>query len=445
MQKKTIFLTRRYILFIISVFINAYGIAFITKALLGTSPITSVNYVLSMFTPLTMGQWTIIVNLLFVAIEPLMMSRSQLRSDIRMYLIQIPITLCFGTFIDLSMTSLSWLNPATYPMQLLSMLAGCVILACGITLEVKADVAMVAGEFFVRVLARRIGGDFGYVKLGFDVGNVILACAFSMLFIGGIHGVREGTVAAALLVGPIVHFLTPFCRVLNGVLGYSKQTGGKATGTPANVVVTIAREFGSGGHMLGEMLASRLGVRLYDREFIKMAAKSSGINEDYIRRNEQTIPSFWLKCILSQGYGTQAGRGLSDDDVLFLAESKIVQQLADKEPCVIVGRCADFVLKGRPGVVRVYCYADCDTAISRCTSEYGMSREKAEAETRRINRARATHYEYYTGQRWDDPRNYDLMINTGSMTLDQACDIIVRMYANAKAGMKAAGAGSTEA
>ena len=445
MQKKTIFLTRRYILFIISVFINAYGIAFITKALLGTSPITSVNYVLSMFTPLTMGQWTIIVNLLFVAIEPLMMSRSQLRSDIRMYLIQIPITLCFGTFIDLSMTSLSWLNPATYPMQLLSMLAGCVILACGITLEVKADVAMVAGEFFVRVLARRIGGDFGYVKLGFDVGNVILACVFSMLFIGGIHGVREGTVAAALLVGPIVHFLTPFCRVLNGVLGYSKQTGGKATGTPANVVVTIAREFGSGGHMLGEMLASRLGVRLYDREFIKMAAKSSGIDEDYIRRNEQTIPSFWLKCILSQGYGTQAGRGLSDDDVLFLAESKIVQQLADKEPCVIVGRCADFVLKGRPGVVRVYCYADCDTAISRCTSEYGMSREKAEAETRRINRARATHYEYYTGQRWDDPRNYDLMINTGSMTLDQACDIIVRMYANAKAGMKAAGAGSTEA
>lgn len=414
MQKKTIFLTRRYILFVISVFINAYGIAFITKALLGTSPITSVNYVLSMFTPLTMGQWTIIVNLLFVATEPLMMSRSQLRADLRMYLIQIPVTLCFGTFIDISMASLSWLQPEAYPMQLLSMLAGCVILACGITLEVKADVAMVAGEFFVRVLARRIGGDFGYVKLGFDVGNVILACAFSMIFIGGIHGVREGTVAAALLVGPIVHFLTPFCRVLNGVLGYSAKTEGRAAAAPANVVVTIAREF------------------------IKMAAKSSGIDEDYIRRNEQTIPSFWLKCILSQGYGTQAGRGLSDDDVLFLAESKIVQQLADKEACVIVGRCADFVLKGRRGVVRVYCYADRDTAITRCTSEYGMSRDKAEAETRRINRARATHYEYYTGQRWDDPRNYDLMINTGSMTLEQACDIIVRMYANAKAGMKAA-------
>lgn len=431
MQRKTIFLTRRYILFVISVFINAYGIAFITKAMLGTSPITSVNYVLSMFTPLTMGQWTIIVNLLFVLSELLMMTRAQLRADLRMYLIQIPVSLCFGTFIDISMTSLSWLNPATYPMQIVSMLAGCVILAGGITLEVKADVAMVAGEFFVRVLARRINGDFGYVKLGFDVGNVIVACVFSMLFIGGIHGVREGTVAAALLVGPIVHFLTPFCRVLNGVLGYSETVAEEQKKSAEHVVVTIAREFGSGGHMLGEMLASKLGVKLYDREFIKMAAKSSGINEDYIKRNEQTIPSFWLKCILSQGYGTQAGRGLSDADVLFLAESKIVQQIADKEPCVIVGRCADFVLKGRPGVVRVFCYCDTKTAIERCTSEYGMDKVKAEAEIKRLNKARGTHYEYYTGQRWDDPRNYDIMINTGSMTLEQACDIVVGMYAGA--------------
>ena len=104
MQRKTIFLTRRYILFVISVFINAYGIAFITKAMLGTSPITSVNYVLSMFTPLTMGQWTIIVNLLFVLSELLMMTKAQLRADLRMYLIQIPVSLCFGTFIDISMT-----------------------------------------------------------------------------------------------------------------------------------------------------------------------------------------------------------------------------------------------------------------------------------------------------------------------------------------------------
>ena len=209
-------LTRRYILFFISVFINAYGICFITKAMLGTSPITSVNYVLSMFTPLTMGQWTIIVNLLFMVLELFFMTRDQLKSDLRVFLLQIPITLCFGTFIDISMASLSWLNPVGYVQQAASVLAGCVILALGIALEVKADVAMVAGEFFVRAIARRMHGDFGYVKLGFDITNVAVACAFSLVFLSGIKGVGLGTVAAALLVGPIVHALTPMCRMLDG-------------------------------------------------------------------------------------------------------------------------------------------------------------------------------------------------------------------------------------
>ena len=221
MQTTKKYLTRRYILFFVSVFINAYGIAFITKALLGTSPITSVNYVLSMITPLTMGQWTILMNAFFILCDLLLMTREQLRAELRMYLLQIPITLCFGTFIDISMNSLSWLAPDAYFFKFISMLAGCVILAVGITLEVKADVAMVAGEFFVRVLARKIKGDFGYVKLGFDIANVLVACIFSWIFLDGIKGVREGTVAAALLVGPIVHFLTPSARDLDSLLGYS--------------------------------------------------------------------------------------------------------------------------------------------------------------------------------------------------------------------------------
>lgn len=177
------FLTRRYILFLFSVFINAYGISFITKAMLGTSPITSVNYVLSMFTPLTMGQWTIIVNFLFMVIDLILMKRSELKSELRVYLLQIPITLCFGTFIDISMTSLSWLNPDGFLQQVVSALVGCVILAMGIALEVKADVAMVAGEYLVRVIARRIHGDFGYIKLGFDITNVVVACVFSLIFL----------------------------------------------------------------------------------------------------------------------------------------------------------------------------------------------------------------------------------------------------------------------
>ena len=94
-------LLRRYLLFCVSLFVNALGIAFITNAALGTSPITSVTYVLSMFTPFTIGQWTIMLNLLFVVVEPFLMTRKDLKSDLRMYLLQIPISFCFGMFIDL--------------------------------------------------------------------------------------------------------------------------------------------------------------------------------------------------------------------------------------------------------------------------------------------------------------------------------------------------------
>lgn len=133
-------LLRRYLLFCVSLFVNALGIAFITKAALGTSPITSVTYVLSMFTPFTIGQWTIMLNLLFVVVEPFLMTRKDLKSDLRMYLLQIPISFCFGMFIDLCMHCiLYWLNPAEYLHMIVALLIGCVILAVGIALEVKAN------------------------------------------------------------------------------------------------------------------------------------------------------------------------------------------------------------------------------------------------------------------------------------------------------------------
>ena len=145
------FMYRRYGLFAVSLFVNAMGIALITKALLGTSPITSVTYVLSMFTPLTIGQWTIALNLLFVLLELPFMTWRELKDDLRMFLLQIPISLCFGTFIDVCMNMLYWVEPVTYISQFAYLLVGCVVLAAGITLEVKADVAMMAGEYFVHI------------------------------------------------------------------------------------------------------------------------------------------------------------------------------------------------------------------------------------------------------------------------------------------------------
>lgn len=423
------FQLRRYLLFCVSLFVNAMGIAFITKAALGTSPITSVTYVLSMFTPYTIGQWTIMLNLLFVILEPMLMEKGELKSDLRMYLLQIPISFCFGTFIDICMSLLFWLNPTEYVSMITDLVIGCVILAVGIALEVKANAAMMAGEYFVKVITRRFRGEFGYVKLGFDITLVVLACILSLVFMSGIYGVREGTVVSALIVGPIVHFVSPYYRFLDKwITDPTQQKAATQALQQQNMVITIAREYGSGGHLLGEMLAKELGIKLYDKEFIHMAAQRSGMNEQYIAHNEQSIPSFWLKCILSKNSEQPLESSLSSDDVLFVAESKIVQELAEKGPCIIVGRCADYILKDNPKAIKIFCYADEASAIKRCTEEYGLKEEDAGKAIRTVNRNRIHHYEYYTGEKWGEPHHYHLMLNTGSIGLDTACQLIKDIY-----------------
>ena len=169
------------------------------------------------------------------------MTRKDLKEDLRMYLLQIPVSFCFGLFIDFSMMMLSWLTPASYASQVVDLLIGCTILALGIALEVKANAAMMAGEYFVKAITRRFRGDFGYVKLGFDITLLGIACTLSLVFMSGIYGVREGTVVAALLVGPIVHFVSPYYRFLDKWITDPLRSREEGTKRSENIVITIAR------------------------------------------------------------------------------------------------------------------------------------------------------------------------------------------------------------
>lgn len=426
------YIFRRYLLFVISIFINAFGIVFITKANLGTTPITGVNYVLSMFTPYTIGQWTIIVNILFVAIELLIMTRKELKADLRMYLLQIPITICFGWSIDLSMNILWWLQPSNYIYELLCIAIGSVILATGISLEVKANIALVPGEFMVRSITRRVKFDFGYVKLGFDITLVALAVILSFSAMGCLRGVREGTVIAALVVGPIVHMLTPFVKYFDNWLGENKKSVASAistTNTPKRII-TITREYGSGGHDLGKALAQELGIPFYDKEIINMTAEESDMTKQFVSQNEQFISPDWIRDAILHDYESPLEHSLSPRDILFVAQSRVIRKIAEQESCVIVGRCANYVLKDFPDVIKIFCYSDMESAKIRCHKEYGIPDDKTESEIKRVNQARIRHYEHYTGDKWGNYNDFDLMINTGSMSIDEASKLIANLYNN---------------
>lgn len=204
-------LIKRYFFFILGLIINSFGVAFITKSALGTSQISSIPYVLSLkFTNLSFGQTTFIFNMLFILIQLLI-----LKKDFRpIQFLQIAANILFSSFIDVSMTLLTGLNPQTIPLRSLSLLVGCAILAVGISVEVAPDVIKVPGEGIVHAMARVSGMEFGKVKIRFDVTLIVMGTLLSFLFFHKLNGIGLGTIISAVLVGPMISFVN---RYLPGI------------------------------------------------------------------------------------------------------------------------------------------------------------------------------------------------------------------------------------
>ena len=194
---------KRYIIFFIGLYINSLGVALITKASLGTSPISSIPYVLSLNFPFTLGNFTIFFSLLLIFLQLLI-----LRKNFKLeHFLQIPISILFGYFIDWSMILLGFVNPHFYLTKMIYLLIGCLILGFGVYMEVLADVVMLPGESFVRAIVLTWKTNFGTTKIFFDVSMAVIAVVLSLGFAGHFNGVREGTVIAALLVGFIARVL----------------------------------------------------------------------------------------------------------------------------------------------------------------------------------------------------------------------------------------------
>ena len=191
----------RYLCFVTGLLINSFGVAFITKAALGTSPISSIPYVLDLRFQPTFGEFTFVLNMVYIVAQAVL-----LRKDFRpIQLLQVVANLIFSAFIDVSMGLLWWLNPTSVLACAASLLLGCCILGFGISVEVAPSVIVVPGEGVVRAISSVLDKPFGTCKLCFDGSLVAIACALSVLFFGYLNGLGVGTVISALAVGPIVN------------------------------------------------------------------------------------------------------------------------------------------------------------------------------------------------------------------------------------------------
>ena len=250
----------------------------------------------------------------------------------------------------------------------------------------------------------------------------------AMIIFGSMFGIRgilyAGPFADGLAFIIACTLLVMEIRKLNGQESKNKAEtveNSSVTGELKNqVIITIAREYGSGGRYVGKLVADKLGIKLYDKEFITQIAQETGLSEEYIEKNEQKRN---VLATLNNGYYS----GLNNSDELFIKEAELIKKVTDNESCVIVGRCADFILKDKKNVLKIFIYSNMENKIKRATEIYGLDKDKAEKEIKRIDKLRANHYKYYTEKDWSNRENYDLCINSDIVGVEKSAELICKL------------------
>lgn len=254
----------------------------------------------------------------------------------------------------------------------------------------------------------------------------------SMIILGSIFGIM-----GVLSAGPVADGLAFIVAAILLILEVKHLKQGEAKKekveeqtsterkTDKHIIITISREYGSGGRYVGKLIADKLGIKLYDKEFITKVAEETGLSEEYIENNEQKRD---ILAVLNNGYYS----GLNNADELFIKESELIKEVADKESCVIVGRCADFILKDKENVTKVFIYSDMKNKIERAVNIYSIHKNDAEKEIKKIDKLRANHYKYYTDKDWKDNSNYDICINSDALGVEKVAELICKMVLEKK-------------
>lgn len=190
-----------------------------------------------------------------------------------------------------------------------------------------------------------------------------------------------------------------------------------------NRVITISREFGSGGRTIGKRVAAELGIPCYDNELLQKIAHESGFHENYIKEAGEYAPGGFLASAFSH-----RDSGPNNADYLWQIQYKIISEVAEKSPCVIVGRCADYILRDKADCLRVFIHADMEFRAKRIVQEYGERVESPEQRLKSKDKRRAAYHRFYTDMKWGYAQNYDLTLNSGTLGIDHCVDIIKTLY-----------------
>ncbi len=414
-------LIKRYILFLIGLFVNAAGVALIIIAALGTSPIAVIPYVMNVATGMSVGTYTFILNMILLVIQILLLGRK-----FQLYqLLQIPVSLVFAVFVDACLYMFGFLASGNYETQFCILILGCIVRALGVSIQVLADVVMLSGEAVVKAISVRFEKNFSVIKLLVDVLLVVIAVILSYAFMGRIVGVREGTIIAVLFIAPCSAFFTGKMYFLEKYLGGSVQheEAGQQVQTANGIVITISSDYGSGGHKIGHIISENLGYKLYGRNLANMVSKESGFSMAYIRAHDDSLYHNWYEKMFTEAVSIPGGM-LDPYANIFEAQKKIVSGLTS-ENCVIIGHCANYILRDYPHAIHIHIHSDLEHRLSRIRRDYRIGEQSVRTLLNKRDKSRSAYYTHFTGENWKDFDNYHITIDSGLLETEETADILL--------------------
>ena len=244
---------------------------------------------------------------------------------------------------------------------------------------------------------------------------VVIGVISSFVFLHELIGIREGSIIAALSIGALIKFFNIKMSFIEKWLADEpiKEASNEEVANKYNdsFVITISREFGSGGHEIGKYIAKELGISFYDKELIQLSAQNTGYTSEYIEENEQKLTNSLLYDLYEQNF-SYVNDELPPKDALFLVQSKIIRDICSKESCVIVGRCANFILKDHSNCINIFIHANKEYRIEKINKKYGVEIPFTSDDLRQSDEQRANYCMHFTKKDWRDVTNYHITLDS---------------------------------
>lgn len=415
-------------MYFIGLFVMTIGIALSVKSNLGVSPVSSIPYTMTCVWGIEMGKATILFHIILVLIQILLL-RKKFKP---VQLLQVVIGVVFGYFTTFCNYMVSFLpTPENLGIRIIMVLASTVFVAFGIFLYLPADLIPLAGEGCMQAVSSVTHIEFSKVKIGFDCTMVLLSAITCLTVLHNLGSVGAGTIIAAILVGTLVGIINrAFGKQRDKLLGKTVETAASSaeSTSTSNYVITISREFGSGGREIGKILAEQFGFHYYDSELIRLAAEKSGYTPEYVEQNEQALKNPVLHDFFAWYAGPLEQKDLPKVDQLFQKESALIHELSQKNPCIIVGRLANYILKDLPTAYHVFISADATAETARVSARDNISPEAATAKIKKANHERAVHCKHFTKTDWGNVKNYDLCIKSDDFGVAETAQIIGDLF-----------------